>query len=100
MLVGNDSEIACMTWVVCDAAWQNNPEEIAEVFKRVLHRDAWGLQQVIIACLSTGDQGTEKSQHKSNYLYFSEALCPGTTRAADEQDSKAADADVISQESP
>ena len=82
------------------AAWQNNPEEIAEVFKRVLHRDVWGLKQVIVACLSTGDQGMETNpflQRKSNYQYFSEALCPGTQPSADEE---ATDADVTSQESP
>ena len=74
---------------MCYAAWQNNPEEIVEVFKRVLHRDAWGLQHVIIACLSTGDQGMEKSpylRHQTNYQYFSKALCPGTILSADTQE--------------
>ena len=74
------------------------------MFKRVLNRDAWGLQQVIVACLSTGDQGMEKSpylKHKTNYQYFSEALCPGTTPSADKQgDTEAADDGGISQESP
>ena len=83
---------------MCGAAWQNNPEEIAEVFKRVLHRDAWGLKQVVVACLSTGDQGMEKSpylRHKTNYQWFSEALCPGTLLSTDTQDS-----DTLSQEFP
>ena len=87
---------------MCDAAWQNNPEEIAEVFKRVLHRDAWGLKQVIIACLSTGDQGMEKSPYlrrKTNYQWFSDALCPGTILSADKQEDDTADSEALSQES-
>ena len=87
---------------MCNAAWQNNPEEIAEVFKRVLNRDAWGLQQVIVACLDTGNQGMEKSpylKHKSNYQYFSEALCPGTTPLTDTQQAETHGVE-ISQESP
>ena len=90
---------------LCNAAWQNKPEDIAEVFNRVLHRDTWGLQQIIVACLSTGDQGMERNpylKHKSNYQYFSEALCLGTTPSPDKQDTEAASEDnddaVISQE--
>ena len=70
------------------------------MFQRVLHRDVWGLKQVIVACLSTGDQGMERNPHlqrKSIYQYFSEALCPGTQPSAD---GDATDADMISQESP
>lgn len=78
------------------AAWQNPPAEVAKVFARVLQKDCWGLQQVVVACLSTGDQGTEKSpylQKKSNYQFFAEALLPDTVPATDdgqaEEDSKA-----------
>lgn len=73
------------------------------MFKTVLHRDVWGLQQVVVACLSTGDQGMETNpylRHKTNHQFFSEALCPGTAPSGDSQDSKAEDAGVVTQESP
>ena len=66
------------------------------MFKRVLHRDAWGPKQVIIACLSTGDQGMDKT----NYQWFSEALCPGTILPADKQEDETAESNALSQESP
>ncbi len=66
------------------------------MFARVLQRDCWGLQQVVLACLSTGNQGMEKSPYlskKNNYQYFVEALLPDTTPVVDsdevEEDSKA-----------
>ncbi len=77
------------------AAWQNPHAEVAEVFVRVLQRDIWGLKQVVVACLSTGNQGMEKSPYlrvKSNYQYFAEALFPDTDDASDgktEEDTKA-----------
>ena len=78
------------------AAWQNPPAEVAAAFARVLQKDCWGLQQVIVACLSTGDQGMEKSPYlskKSNYQYFCEALLPDTALVIDndnaEEDARA-----------
>lgn len=80
----------------CNAAWQNPPAEVAAAFARVLQKDCWGLQQVIVACLSTGNHGMEKSPYlskKSNYQYFCEALLPDTTPVVDndeiEEDRKA-----------
>ena len=74
------------------------------MFKTVLHRDVWGLQQVVVACLSTGDQGMETSPYlakKTNYQFFSEALCPGTAPVeGDSQDIETSDAADITQESP
>ena len=69
------------------AAWQNPPAEVAAVFARVLQKDRWGLQQEVVACLSTGNQGMEKSPYlkqKSNYQYFAEALNPDTAPIADD----------------
>lgn len=37
------------------AAWQNPLAQVAEVFARALQRDAWGRQQVVLACLSKED---------------------------------------------
>ena len=84
-----------LTTIVVCAAWQNPPAEVAQVFARVLQKDAWGLKQVVVACLSTGDQdgAGEKSPHlrsKSNYQFFTEALFPNTATKAD----KPAAADV------
>ena len=69
---------------------------MAAVFARVLQKDCWGLQQVVVACLSTGNQGMERSPYlskKSNYQFFCEALLPDTTSVVDdgntEEDSKA-----------
>lgn len=77
-------------------AWQNPPSEVAAVFAHVLQKDCWGLQQVVLACLGTINQGTERSPYlskKSNYQYFAEALLPDTTPIADsdkvEEDSEA-----------
>lgn len=70
------------------AAWQNPPAEVAAVFARVLQKDCWGLQQVVVACLSTDNQGMEKSPYlskKSNYRFFCEALLPDTTPVADDE---------------
>ena len=67
---------------------------MADVFARVLQRDTWGLQQVVIACLSTGDQSIgEKNPHlahKSNYRYFVEALFPDTASESTEEDTTTA----------
>ena len=78
------------------AAWQNPPAEVAAVFARVLQKDCWGLQHVVVACLDTGNQGMEKSPYlseKGNYQYFCEALLPETCPVVDdekaEEDSKA-----------
>ncbi len=86
----------CHKVVLCVAAWRNPPAEVAQVFARVLQRDTWGLQQVVVACLSTGNQGTEKSPYlcdKSNFQYFTEALFPDTAPVVDnskaDEDSKA-----------
>ncbi|DBA92055.1 hypothetical protein WJX77_009435 [Trebouxia sp. C0004] len=68
-------------------AWKNPPAQVAEVFARVLQRDAWGLQQVVVACLSTGNQGMERSPYltsNSNFHYFSKALIPDATVEADD----------------
>ena len=81
---------------VLAAAWQNPPAEVAAVFARVLQKDCWGLQQVVVACLSTGNQDMEKSPYlskNSNYQFFCEALIPKTHPVTDseqaEEDSKA-----------
>lgn len=78
------------------AAWQNPPGEVAAVFARVLQKDCWGLQQVVVACLSTGNQGMEKSPYlskKNNYQFFCEALLPDANPVTEsveaEEDSKA-----------
>ena len=76
----------------CNAAWRNPPAEVADIFARVLQRDTWGLRQVVIACLSTGDESMEKSpflSHKSNYRYFAEALFPDTKSDSTKEDTTA-----------
>lgn len=89
-------------YVLCNAAWQNNPEEIAEVFKRVLQKDTWGLQQIVIACLTTSADQESKSnpylKDKSNYEFFSEALCPAAH--AMPSDANSPQTDTVSQGSP
>ena len=66
------------------------------MFARVLQKDCWGLQQVVVACLSSGNQGMEKSPYlstKGNYQFFREALFPDANPVVDneetEEDTKA-----------
>lgn len=84
--MGCGGEIAC-AWYQGNRHAASNlfcvfTAQVAEVFARVLQRDAWGLQQVVVACLDTSNLGMEKSPYltsKSNFQYFSEALFPNTT---------------------
>ena len=74
-----------------NAAWQNPPAKVVDVFARVLQRDLWGLQQVVIACLSTNNQNTGRNPYlsqKSNYQYVTEAMFPDTTPVTDEGDAE------------
>ena len=68
---------------LCNAAWQNPPAAVAAVFARVLQRDYWGLRQVVVACLSTGDKDATPSPKKSNYQYFKDAITPADEQQAD-----------------
>ena len=68
---------------LCHAAWQNPPAAVAAVFARVLQRDYWGLQQVVVACLNTSNEDATPSSKKSNYQYFRDAITQADNHIAD-----------------